>query len=143
MVGLADLSPRTYFGIPEPHGLVAVGWLGGATTHPVGDVFAPFLERLAELTANPGRPPFACTGAHSCELCHPGVVSTPRFAGRSSSSESVDDLFVPHEGRVYVAPEGVGHYVACHRHLPPVSSMEFERPLLACGGGVLLETPTR
>ena len=109
-----------------------------------------FFDRLTTLIADPWRPPFAAAGGHSCELCRPGVQSVSKFSGREFSSHSVQNIFVPHGGRVFVAPEGIAHYIACHRYVPPeefmravlecpdVRSMAFKKLLLSCGGGILL-----
>jgi hypothetical protein len=144
-----DLSPCTYFPIEEPHTLKAVGWLGPSRPFHTGDVSDAFLEKLCQLLAHNWLPsPFP--GVHECELCRPGVQSSFIFGDHHLSSTSVANLFVPQDGVIYVAPEGIGHYILCHRYLPPpefieavlncppARSMEYKRLLLACGGRVLL-----
>lgn len=144
-----DLSPCTYFRVEVPHTLRAIGWLGTLRPFQTGDVSDAFLQKLCQLIADPWQP-FVFMGGHDCELCRLGVRSTFFFGDHKLSSYSVSNLFVPHDGVIYVAPEGIGHYILCHRYVPPpefieavltcppARSMEFRRLLLACGGGVFL-----
>ncbi len=153
MAEFTDLSPCTYFPVAEPNTLVSVGWLGPSLSFQTGSAPNDFFDRLTALIADPWHPPFAAAGGHSCELCQPGVQSVSRFSGREFSSHSVQNIFVPHGGRVFVAPEGIAHYIACHRYVPPeefmqavlecpdVRSMAFKKLLLSCGGGMLLRDP--
>ncbi len=152
MTEIADLAPCNYFPVSEPHNLVAVGWLSASSTYTSGAISDEFLEHLAVLIQRPWQPPFVTAGIHLCELCHQGVVSKSVFRDRVLPSTSATNIWVPHNGRIYVAPEAVGHYVACHRYrppeefieavlaCPPVESMAFKKQLLACGGRALLDS---
>ena len=150
MTTYRDLDPCRYFGAS---GLIAVGWLGSGAEFPSGPVSDEFLETLFELLADPWSPPVQTLGGHSCELCHPGAETTTRWGRFQLSSYSVANLFVPFDGAIYVAPEGIGHYVLCHRYqppeifvravlaCPPVRSMGFRKLLLECGGRELMRRP--
>jgi hypothetical protein len=129
-----DLSPCTYFPVAEPNTLVSVGWLGPSLSFQTGSAPNDFFDRLTTLIADPWRPPFAAAGGHSCELCQPGVQSVSKFSGREFSSHSVQNIFVPHGGRVFVAPEGIAHYIACHRAADRATARS-NRPLVASGIG--------
>jgi hypothetical protein len=51
--------------------------------------------------------PFAFGGGHFCNLC----LYEPSYSHRN--------FFIPGIGVTYAAPEGILHYVACHRYHPP------------------------
>jgi hypothetical protein len=71
--------------------LTAIGWLGNDSTFESGAVDAEFFRKLCRLTAQPWQP-VVCLGLHRCELCQ---FDPPAFSG---------NVFVPHQGRIYVAP---------------------------------------
>ena len=113
--------------------LLAVGWLGRESEFEKGPVSSAFHEKLITLCADPWQP-VVSAGFHRCELC--------QFEGPQSS----DNVFVPFEGKIYVAPVGVVHYVASHWYkppqifidavlaCPPMGSMEYKKAILANGG---------
>lgn len=148
MTTYQDLDLCPYFGVS---GLVAVGWLGPSSELPTGPVSDAFLANLFELLADPWSPPFQALGGHSCELCHPGAQTATQWGRFRLSSFSVANLFVPFDGTIYVAPEGIGHYILCHRYqppevfvravlaCPPARSMGFRKLLLECGGRELIK----
>ena len=59
------------------------------------------------------------------------------------------NLYIPHNGKIYVCPELITHYINAHHYEPPqefceavlacplMDSMEYKRLLIVCGGGVL------
>jgi len=124
-----DLSP---FG--DSPRIVAVGWLERGHAYPVGDVPAEVYAKLEELLVAPWQPA-AAAGAHRCDLCV--------FTAEKSGAKNV---FIPGEGRVYVAPELILHYMNAHRYQPPaefcravtdchpMGSSEYRRALLSSGG---------
>ena len=93
-----DLAP---FDEDADSALVAVGWLARGMPYPQGASPSPFVERLRGLLVDPWQP-HVSTGLHSCDLC--------QFDGPRSSGE----LYVPHDGVIYVAPCGILHVMAAH-----------------------------
>lgn len=94
---------------------------------------------LQSLCVSPWQP-VVSLGWHTCELCQ---FDGPRFS---------DNVFIPYQGKIYVTPVAIVHYVAAHRYLPPqifvdailacpaMNSMEYKRALLANGGRSLVRT---
>lgn len=115
MANIDDLSPCDYFAPSDPN-LLAVGWLGLGSRYAQGTVSAEFLLKLKALCQSPWEP-FSCAGMHQCELCQ---FDGPSFGGT---------VFVPHEGRLLVAPVGIVHYIATHWYQPPAA---FVEAVLAC-----------
>ncbi|WP_139215492.1 DUF7919 family protein [Lysobacter sp. cf310] len=82
--------------------------------------------------------PFVTAGLHSCELCQ---FDAPKFSA---------NIFIPFEGRIFVAPVGIVHYIAAHWYLPPsrfqeavmhcpsMRSMEYKKAILSNGGRPLI-----
>lgn len=146
----ADLSVCTYFEVDDPSSLRSVGWLSAAEPFPTGQVSKDVFTRLCELVASAWRPPFAFMGGLQCELCQPGLHTASTFGEYRFSSFSVNNVFVPHNDVIYVAPESICHYIAYHEYKPPEEfqvavtecpeqrSMEYKKLLLRCGGGSLL-----
>jgi hypothetical protein len=117
--------------------LTAIGWLGQGSTFESGVVDEEFFRKLCKLTAQPWQP-VVCLGLHRCELCQ---FDPPAFSG---------NVFVPHQGTIYVAPVAIVHYIASHWYCPPqvfrdavlgcpaMNSMEYKRALLSNGGRSLV-----
>lgn len=132
MAHCVDLAPCKALGI-DCDALLAVGWLAWGAEFPLGTVSPAFFAALKRLCANPWQPVVAA-GVHVCELCQ---FDAPRFGA---------NVFVPHAGRIYVAPVAVTHYIAAHRYqppeifieavlaCPPMQSLAYKRALLECGG---------
>lgn len=133
MTYLPDLTPITSCLPLVNESLVGVGWLGAGQHYPTGSVSNEFFNKLRELAENPWQP-VVSSGFHDCELC--------QFQPARSSS----NLFIPHAGRIYVAPSGILHTIAQHWYLPPnqfieavlacppMQSLAYKRALLANGG---------
>ncbi len=130
---IEDFSPYT-----ESARIVAVGWLERGRQYPVGQVTAEVFAKLRDLLIDPWQPAVAA-GAHQCDLC----LHQPEKAG-------TNNLYVPGDQRLYVAPELILHYVNAHQYqpgnefceavlrCPPMKSMEYRRAVaLAAGPGVL------
>ena len=96
--------------------LLAVGWLGRGADYDEGALDGEFLDKLRSLMVNAWQPG-VFLGLHQCDLCQ---SNGPVF-GRN--------LFVPHAGKIYVAPEGVLHYIEAHWYQPPD---EFIAAVEAC-----------
>lgn len=138
MAFIEDLAPCHYFPL-ECGALTAVGWLNQHDGFPKGDVTEEFYRMLQSLCVSPWQP-VVSLGWHTCELCQ---FDGPRFS---------DNVFIPYQGKIYVTPVAIVHYVAAHRYLPPqifvdailacpaMNSMEYKRALLANGGRSLVRT---
>ncbi len=119
--------------------LFGVGWLSRDMEYATGEVARDFYYKLTELCRHPWQP-VASAGFHNCDLCQYDGVG---FNGQ---------LYVPGQGRVYVAPVGVAHYIATHWYsppavfvqavldCPPMQSMAYKKKLLANGGRGLMRT---
>jgi hypothetical protein len=123
-----DLSPCTYFGVSAP--LVAVGWLEQGRPVPTGSVDSSVFERLFDLLESPLQP-MCCWGWHSCDLCSgnvEGLMSSIAYRAERRVL-GIDNVFVPGDGRLYVAPSLILHYIAEHGYAPP---QEFQEAVLHC-----------
>ena len=137
MTTYRDLAPLPYFGAGTSEALVAVGWLGRGQPYAKGAIPAAVYNRLKELLVQPFQP-FASGGFHECEFC------------QSAKHKGNANLFVPEEGRVFVCPELILHYISAHEYQPPrefcdavlacpdTGSVEYERLFLANGGRALV-----
>ena len=131
-----NLLPRE---ITKP--LKAVGWLSSEYDFQKGKVPQSFFEKLQDLLKKPWQP-FASAGFHTCDLCQ---YNPPTFK---------DNLFIPHQGFIFIAPEAITHYIAQHWYKPPdefieaimkcpaMNSMDYKKEILANGGRCLLNSPS-
>lgn len=83
--------------------------------------------------------PFVSAGSHECELC------------QYAPALSQNNLFIPHAGKIYVAPEGIVHYISQHWNkpldvfldavhaCPDMGSMEYKKLILENGGRELVK----
>jgi hypothetical protein len=144
MATYADLEPLPNLQSPlsqSPDAMVAVGWLGRDRPFARGSIAEPIYRRLRELLLDPFQP-FASAGLHGCELCQ----FEPEARGNTN-------LFVPGDGRIFVCPGLIVHYINAHTYQPPhvfcdavlvcpdTRSMEYKRRLLANGGRDLVRAP--
>lgn len=105
-----DLGPCDYFGAGLSNGpLLAVGWLEPEYPYTTGDPGRDVYRRLQEFAATPAWQPIAFFGSHQCRL----------GSCRYGSMDSHLNIFLPGHNVVYVAPEGILHYISCHDYLPP------------------------
>jgi len=137
MASIADLAPCNYLPLDCP-ALVAVGWLSEDSEFLCGPVSPEFFHKLKALCVEPWQPVVAA-GLHSCELCQ---FDAPSFS---------DNVFVPYQGQIFVAPVAIVHYIATHHYLPPpvfieavvacppTRSMEYKKALLSNGGRSLVK----
>jgi hypothetical protein len=136
MAAIKDLDPCHYLPL-ECTALRAIGWLATGSEYTRGSASSEFVQKLKELCADPWQP-MVSAGRHECELCQ---FEAPAFSG---------NVFVPHQGSIYVAPVAIVHYIAAHWYLPPESfihgvlacppmrSLEYHKALLANGGRSLV-----
>ncbi len=108
------MSVCTYMVASTHANILAVGWLGKRHPFPTGQMPADAFQRLLELTIEPWQP-FVAGGAHSCDFCRQAHGSA--------------NLFIPHSGRLFIAPELIVHYVSKHEYRPPD---EFCLAVLEC-----------
>ncbi len=139
MASIKDLEPCNYFPV-DCEALTAIGWLGRGVEFARGEVSGSFFAKLASLCSLPWQP-LVFAGSHRCDLCQ---FDGPQFSA---------NLFVPHGGRIYVAPVAITHYIAAHWYHPPdifiravlecpaMSSMEYKKAILANGGRSLARPP--
>jgi len=110
--------------------LVAIGWLEQGRPVPKGTVDSSVFERLFDLLDSPLQ--LVCwMGWHSCDLCSgnvEGPISSITHRGERRAL-GFSNVFVPGEGRLYVAPSLILHYIAEHGYAPP---QEFQAAVLAC-----------
>jgi hypothetical protein len=108
-----DLAPCDYFpGLLSVGSLLlAVGWLEPGYPYATGDPGREVYERLRLFCWSHSWQPVSFFGSHACDL----------GACRYGSFHSHRNIFIPGPGVVYVAPEGILHYISCHDYLPPAS----------------------
>jgi hypothetical protein len=137
MVCHQDLEAIDYFPVDSGFVLRAVGWLGTEHEFPTGKVTQQFFNKLNELAENPWKP-LASAGFHVCELC--------QFQDYEHTARGINNLFIPFNNVIYVAPELIVHYINGHNYLPPLvfldavmkcpnmQSMDYKKSLLKNGG---------
>jgi hypothetical protein len=141
MTWYQDLANCNYFGQEAAEILRAVGWLSSKHAFPTGRVEHAVFLRLEELLADPWQP-CAFAGVHECELCL-----------YHCEAHGVNNVFIPGDGILFVAPELILHYMNAHGYRPPeefccaitkcpdMATPEYRRALLRCGGNKLLKPP--
>lgn len=107
-----DLSICDHFHVP---GLRAVGWLDPYHDFDKGEVPEGVRLKLAELLQQGTWHPFPCMGGLVCGLCE-GV-------------HGQQNLFIPWDSVIFVAPDLIGHSIAEHDYRPPAV---FQEAVLAC-----------
>lgn len=124
---------------PAWDALIRIGWLRWGDDYPTGAIDPAAYAKLVELCRNPWMP-MVSGGFHQCELC------------QFEPARMKDELYLPGQGVVYLAPIGIAHYISAHWYLPPpdfleavmacppMRSMEYKRALLANGGRGLVRS---
>jgi hypothetical protein len=132
-----DLAPCTWL-VQDP-AIVAVGWLERGAMYTTGPTDKAVMEALRALISAPNVGAPACAGNHACTLCQ---FEPPRFNG---------EFYVPRNGRIYVSPKGIIHYIAQHWYqppdefceavlkCPPVTGMVYRKAFLDNGGRKLVQ----
>jgi hypothetical protein len=112
MPHIADLTP---IGHPQ---LIAVGWLARGAPFSRGPVSGAFVAALISLLEDPWQP-HVPIGAHGCEFCRiSGGPAQLVHAGRSIQLGALN-LYIPHEGKIFVSPSLMAHYIDAHEYAPP------------------------
>lgn len=110
MAHYEDLGPCDYFGgILRARPLLAVGWLESGYPYATGDPGPEVCSRLNDFLWRLAWQPGLTCGGHLCRL----------GSCRYGSFYSHRNIFIPGRDAVYVAPEGIVHYICCHNYLPP------------------------
>lgn len=143
-----DLSFWSLAGEPV-EALRAVGWIEQGHPFTRGEVSEKFFGELVQLLIQPWQPAVAA-GLHRCSLCRfTGGPGTVDYNGTSVSMGTAN-LFVPGDGRIYVAPSLVAHYIDAHGYCPPqefvgavsqcppMRSMQYLRQIKTIGGKDLI-----
>lgn len=140
MSAYRDLSPWGELPVIADN-ILAVGWLDNSVTYPRGPTPESVYRRLQSFAQKPWQPFIAC-GYYECGLC--------QFAGEQRGT---NNLYIPFNGKIYVAPELITHYINAHFYQPPtvfceaviecpaMDSMDYKRLLIACHGHVLFQSP--
>lgn len=105
MTMFEDLKPCEYFPFTS-NKLLAVGWLNRNSRFETGKVSIDFFHRLCKL-AKYAWQPLVSPGLHTCDLCQ---FEQPGFTS---------NIFIPYNGAIYVAPEGIIHYISAQWYKPP------------------------
>jgi hypothetical protein len=111
-----DLTECNYFGEEYSKTLTAVGWLENGKPFATGNSLRSLYEKLCEFSKKPWTFVFFM-GPHECDLC--------QFGGEFG----ISNIFIPHNGKIYVCPQLITHYINAHHYLPP---NEFIEAVLAC-----------
>ena len=134
-----DLTPCDYFDCPpevdDPGShwqdkLTAIGWLESGYPFLEGDVDAGFLNRLMEMLISPWNA-IGFFGYHTCDFCSPIQLKAPTlvtYGGRTITA-GVNNIFIPGQKTIYVAPSLIAHYILNHHYLPP---LEFQTAVVEC-----------
>lgn|SRR6185312_1396314 len=114
-----DLSPYEYDRRPANPAIVNVGWLSVDRPYQAGNVPPAFLEAIRTLVASPVN---LYRGVHACEFC-PSPMTTrngaPWWQPVPGSTGSGEIRVTGGDGRTYVAPVLLLHYLEAHRYRPP------------------------
>lgn len=137
MTYFEDLSNCDYFGDEFASELIAIGWLTYGIDFAKGKISEEVYAKLKQLLVDPWQP-MVFAGCHECELC------------QFDAHFTYLNLFVPNGSRIFVCPEMILHYIACHHYRPPdpflaaiaacpdTNSIDYKKLLLASGGRKLL-----
>ncbi len=128
MAHYPDLAPCDYFTPEHDDKLVAVGWLARGHDFSRGDVDYELLTRLHQLLVNPWQPCVAM-GTHPCGFCRVSGGPCEFTLDNTTATVGVANLFVPAEGRLFVSPSLILHYIDAHDYWPP---SEFCDAVMEC-----------
>ena len=138
----ADLDKYSYFRPKIPEGF-AIGWLDKEHSYNQGEVPSNFLDRLWNFCYDP---PVFFLGFHECPFCDNPPFGLPASHNGQEITLGSGDMWVfGNNGRYYVAPNLIYHYVAAHHYCPPEEfieavmhsplpgSDEYKKYLVDCG----------
>ena len=129
MTHYADLTPCEYFGVEYAPGLRSVGWLEKEHPHRRGAVSPEFIFALETLLIASWQPG-VFVGVHPCPFCR--ISGGPATFSTTTGAEiqlGGNNLYLPGDGFLYVAPSTIIHYIDAHEYAPPD---EFQTAVLNC-----------
>lgn len=91
----------------ECDGLIALARLDKGSEFTRGTVPSAFFDKLKQLCLDPWQPAVT-PGVHSCGVCQ---FDAPTFC--------FNEVYVPHQQQLWVAPVAIVHYIAAHHYRPP------------------------
>ena len=107
---------------------MAIGWLAGEKAYTKDNVPLDVFSSLAKLLVDPWQP-VATAGRHACPFCRFTGGPAKLDFGDHAISCGTNNVFVPGDDCVYVAPSMILHYVDAHEYCPPEV---FQKAVLAC-----------
>lgn len=123
------ISHERHFGYPKNRTCIAIGWLGKYGAFPQGEVPARVLATLTSM-AFVGRERQS-RGFHHCDHCSEEFIEIRR--GAESVRLGSAELWVSgSNGKLYVAPDLIIHYIRDHNYMPP---QEFIDAVMARSAG--------
>lgn len=134
MTEIADLTPlaappfwHPEAALPTTLPMVAVGWLG-AEMQSTGTMPDEVIDRLVDAVRAERFFHDCSMGSHSCALCT-SPARRPRERWRGGEIELYGHGFqiVEHEGRAFILPRLLLHYILSHGYRPPNSCVSAIR----------------
>lgn len=127
MTHYADMAPLTHFRRWEPL-LTAIGWLDPVAPLDRGELEEPVFAALVALCVDPWQPAVHA-GRHACPFCRfTGGPSQVAYRG-TTVPIGANNVFVPGDGTVFVAPTMVLHSIDAHGYMPPLA---FQQAVMTC-----------
>ena len=124
-LGLCDYhsGPHDYKTWCSP--LLSVGWLEHPHSYSTGPTPPALLYQLESLIEKSWEhyPSFAFRGPYSCSFCVNGHSVGTR------NTRSHENLWIPGDGVIYLAPGMITHYIGDHEYRPPEC---FIKAVLSC-----------
>ncbi len=130
-----DLSSYEYFnGVTFPN-IINIGWIDLEHGVNIGPIPSNALEKLKDIVAERGK--FrgivnVMRGIHSCPKCGASGLYSEKNGKKTLLGNS--EIWVPWDGKIYVAPNLIIHYIKDHNYLPPeefiqaLVSLDTEKP---------------
>ncbi len=110
-----DLTKCNYFGEEYSNSLTAIGWLEKGKEFSTGTISRDIYFKLGEFRKKPWH--FSMfMGFHQCNLC--------QFQFEFSGEKGISNIFILGNGRIYVSPELITHYMNTHFYQPPREFLE-------------------
>jgi hypothetical protein len=116
-----DMTPCTYFDRWQDR-LTAVGWLAPGRAYQKGEVSEEFFSALVMMLKKPWQP-FVAAGYEPCRFCRFSRGTAKLRYLDTEISIGSNNLFVPDDRQVFVAPSMIAHYIDSHEYQPP---LEFQ-----------------
>ena len=119
-----DLAKCDYLGEGLGKYLTAVGWLEKGKDFSTGSLPEKTYSKLLEFEKKYWMF-FAHCGVHECDLCETKYKYGIELFRQSGSGE----IFIPGNGKIYVYPKLLTHYINDHNYSPP---KEFVKAVDSC-----------